>query len=139
MRWLAGFLLLLLLALQYRLWVGEGSLAEVEALRGEIVDQKAELKSLRTRNQAMEAEVQDLREGLDALEERARSELGMIKHGEVFLQVIEEPEPDRPGGTIASPDADAAPAHAGGDVLTKSQGGGGLARREVTGETTQEP
>jgi cell division protein FtsB len=91
MRWLAGILLLVLLGLQYRLWVGDGSLTQVQALKDEIIAQKAELKQLRTRNQALEAEVQDLREGLDALEERARSELGMIKHGELFLQVIEEP------------------------------------------------
>jgi len=91
MRWLVGILLLVLLALQYRLWVGDGSLAEVQALRGEVGAQKMELEQLRSRNQTLEAEVQDLRGGLDALEERARSELGMIKQGEMFLQVIEDP------------------------------------------------
>jgi cell division protein FtsB len=91
MRWLTVFLLLLLLWLQYRLWVGEGSLAEVNALRTEIAAQKDEIAQMQARNDALEAEVQDLREGLDALEERARSELGMIKEGEVFLQVIETP------------------------------------------------
>lgn len=95
MRWLAGILLLTLLGLQYRLWVGDGSLGEVQALRDEIAVQKVELKEMRARNQVMEAEVRDLHEGLDALEERARSELGMIKQGEMFLQVIEE-EPDAP-------------------------------------------
>ncbi|MEA3275211.1 MAG: cell division protein FtsB [Pseudomonadota bacterium] len=96
MRWLAAILLLLLLWLQYRLWVGEGSLAEVQALRQEIADQQVELGELHARNQVLEAEVQDLREGLDALEERARSELGMIKQGEVFLQVIEEQKETKP-------------------------------------------
>jgi len=91
MRWLTGILLLLLLALQYRLWIGDGSLAEVRVLRDEISAQKVELAELRARNQVLEAEVLDLQEGLDALEERARSELGMIKRGELFLQVIEEP------------------------------------------------
>ncbi len=91
MRWLLGLLLILLAALQYRLWVGDGSLAEVESLREEIQAQRAELEQLELRNQTLEAEVIDLREGLDALEERARSELGMIKQGEIFLQVIEEP------------------------------------------------
>jgi len=94
MRWFIGLLLLLLLALQYRLWAGDGSLAEVRALRDEINVQKAELAQLRARNQILEAEVIDLHEGLDALEERARSELGMIKRGELFLQVIEEPAED---------------------------------------------
>ena len=87
MRWLAGILLLLLLGLQYRLWVGDGSLEQVNALRAEIAAQEEELVALRERNQALAAEVQDLREGLDALEERARSELGMIKQGEIFLQI----------------------------------------------------
>ncbi len=96
MRWLAGILLLLLLALQYRLWIGDGSLAEVRVLRDEISAQKVELAELRARNQVLEAEVLDLQEGLDALEERARSELGMIKRGELFLQVIEEPADDSP-------------------------------------------
>jgi cell division protein FtsB len=91
MRWIAGILLVCLLVLQYRLWVGDGSLAEVHDLKEEIAAQKAELARLRTRNQALEAEVQDLRSGLDALEERARTDLGMIKQGETFLQVIEPP------------------------------------------------
>jgi cell division protein FtsB len=91
MRWIAGILLVCLLVLQYRLWVGDGSLAEVHDLKEEMAAQKAELARLRTRNQALEAEVQDLRSGLDALEERARTDLGMIKQGETFLQVIEPP------------------------------------------------
>jgi len=91
MRWFIGLLLLLLLVLQYHLWTDDGSLAEARALRDEIGAQKAELEQLRARNHVLEAEVLDLQEGLDALEERARSELGMIKRGELFLQVIEEP------------------------------------------------
>jgi cell division protein FtsB len=91
MRWIAGILLVCILVLQYRLWVGDGSLAEVQDLKEEIAAQKAELARLRSRNQALEAEVQDLRSGLDALEERARTDLGMIKQGETFLQVIEPP------------------------------------------------
>jgi cell division protein FtsB len=95
MRWIAGILLVCLLVLQYRLWVGDGSLAEVHALREEIAGQKAELAQLHARNQVLEAEVQDLRSGLDALEERARTDLGMIKPGEVFLQVIETPKEEK--------------------------------------------
>jgi cell division protein FtsB len=89
MRILILVFLLLLGWLQYRLWVGEGSLAEVTALRHEITAQGEELEKLRTRNRRLQAEVDDLRQGQDALEERARSELGMIKGGEIFLQVIE--------------------------------------------------
>jgi len=82
----------LLLFLQYRLWVGEGSLAEVSSLKREIEEQARELVQLKDRNRALEAEVEDLRNGLEAVEERARSELGLVKDGEVFYQVI-EPEP----------------------------------------------
>ena len=88
-RLLIGILLLTLVVLQYRLWVGEGSLAEVHALKEEISQQKAELEKLRQRNDALQAEVDDLKQGLEAVEERARSELGMIREGEVFYQVIE--------------------------------------------------
>ena len=94
MRILIGTLLVLFLWLQYRLWVGEGSLAEVHNLRQEIGRQQTELERLTQRNRVLEAEVLDLKTGLEALEERARTELGMIKEGELFYRVIEpEPEP----------------------------------------------
>jgi len=83
---------MLLILLQYRLWVGEGSLAEVNNLKKEIATQKLELEQLRQRNRALTAEVQDLKQGLDAIEERARSELGMIRKGETFYQIIEPEE-----------------------------------------------
>ncbi len=89
MRAVIGILFALLVLLQYRLWVGEGSLAEVHNLKEEIVTQQQELEQLRQRNRALAAEVQDLKHGLDAIEERARSELGMIRKGETFYQIIE--------------------------------------------------
>ncbi len=88
-RLLVAALVLTLLVLQYRLWVGEGSLAEVYTLRDEIARQKQELARLRQRNRALQAEVVDLKTGLDAIEERARSELGMIRKGEIFYQTVE--------------------------------------------------
>ncbi len=94
MRILIGTLLVIFLWLQYRLWVGEGSLAEVHNLQQEISRQQAELERLTQRNRVLEAEVLDLKTGLEALEELARTELGMIKEGELFYQVI-EPEPER--------------------------------------------
>lgn len=87
-----GVLIVLLLLLQYRLWVGEGSLAEVNNLKQEIAIQQQELKQLRQRNRALTAEVQDLKQGLSAIEGRARSELGMIRKGETFYQIIEPEE-----------------------------------------------
>ncbi|QIK37615.1 cell division protein FtsB [Caldichromatium japonicum] len=89
-----GLILVLLLPLamlQYRLWVGEGSLAELYSLQREIAFEQAELERLQNRNRALQAEVDDLRAGSEALEERARLELGMIKPGEFFIQVIEPP------------------------------------------------
>ncbi|MCF6354021.1 MAG: cell division protein FtsB [Candidatus Polarisedimenticolaceae bacterium] len=92
MRKIIGVLIVLLLLLQYRLWVGEGSLAEVNNLKQEIATQQQELAQLRQRNRALMAEVQDLKQGLTAVEERARSELGMIRKGETFYQIIEPEE-----------------------------------------------
>ena len=89
LRILTVMLLLIMITLQYRLWVGEGSLAEVHALQKEIELQKNELGKMRQRNLALQAEVSDLKKGLEAIEERARSELGMIRKDEVFYQVIE--------------------------------------------------
>ncbi|MEJ2455957.1 MAG: cell division protein FtsB [Candidatus Thiodiazotropha sp.] len=91
MRLLIALLLLLLIVLQYRLWVGPGSLAEVNNLKQEIAQLREELVGLRERNSALQAEVEDLRSGQSAIEERARSELGMIKEGETFYQVIQPP------------------------------------------------
>ena len=88
MRILIFTLVLLLAWLQYRLWVGEGSLAEIHALKADIARQTEELGRLRARNQSLAAEVANLKAGNEALEERARMDLGMIKPGEVFLQVI---------------------------------------------------
>ncbi len=90
MRLLILILVLLLGVLQYHLWVGDGSLAEVWGLRQDIEQQRAENERLRVRNQELEAEVRDLKQGLEAVEERARSELGMVREGETFYQIIEK-------------------------------------------------
>ena len=92
MRFLLALLLLIFLALQYRLWVGEGSYAEVRHLQREIANRKAELERMEKENQELRAEIEDLKKGLEAIQERARSELGMIKEGETYFQIV-EPEP----------------------------------------------
>jgi cell division protein FtsB len=81
-------LTVLLVVLQYPLWFGSGSVAEIHRLRQDIASQERENARLRDRNQALEAEVVDLKSGVHAIEERARSELGMIRHGETFYQVV---------------------------------------------------
>ena len=95
MRWVALVLIALIGLLQYRLWIGDGSVADLRDLRARIAETESELERLQTRNSALAAEVEDLRGGLDAIEERARSELGMIRRGEVYLQVVEKPEGPR--------------------------------------------
>ena len=91
-RWLTLVLIALLFGLQYKLWVGDGSLAEVWQLRQSLAEQRKENEQLAERNAALEAEVKDLKQGLDAIEERARAELGMIKDDEVFYQIVEPEE-----------------------------------------------
>ena len=82
-------LILLLLVLQYPLWFGNGSVIARWKLKQEIAAQHAENASLRTHNRALEAEVADLKQGLESAEARARAELGMVKKGESFYQIIE--------------------------------------------------
>jgi cell division protein FtsB len=91
MRWLVWLLLVLFIILQYKLWVGDGSLAEVWDMYRQVEMQKEENRRLRERNQTLEAEVQDLKQGLESIEERAREELGMVKENETFYQIIEDP------------------------------------------------
>lgn len=85
-------LVALLAWLQYRLWAGAGSEREVTALRAQVERQAHDNAGLRQRNDALAAEVEDLKSGEAAVEERARSELGMIKPGETFYRVVEPPQ-----------------------------------------------
>lgn len=84
-------LTILMVLLQYRLWLSHDGLPSLLRLHHQVEKQKIDNEKLVERNQVLAAEVQDLKSGLDALEERARSELGMVKPGETFFHVIEEP------------------------------------------------
>lgn len=95
MKLLFAGLLVLFITLQLTLWFGEGGLAEVRKLQQQIEQQQAENARLNERNAALEAEVKDFKQGLSAIEERARNELGMIKKDETFFQIIEEDKPDK--------------------------------------------
>ena len=88
MKILIGILIILLIGLQYKLWLGDGSLSEVVQLSRELDLQKEKLRLLEERNTILEAQVLDLQNGLDAFEEKARNDLGMIKQGETFIQLI---------------------------------------------------
>lgn len=89
MKWLIFILVILLIGLQSRVWVGENSMADVVRLEREIKTQQLENQRLRQRNDILANEVLALKSGLGAVEERAREDLGMIKEGETFYMVIE--------------------------------------------------
>ena len=89
MRVLAYILAGLVLALQYPLWIGKGSWTRVWDLDRQVEAQRATNVSLKQRNDALDADVRDLKEGTEAVEERARLELGMIRKDEIFYQVVE--------------------------------------------------
>ena len=88
MRWLRPLLIALIVLLQYPLWFGEGGWLKLWGLGGELAMQQELNGKLRVRNETLSAEVRDLKEARDALEERARGELGMIRSDEVFVRVV---------------------------------------------------
>lgn len=90
MNYVIALLLILLSILQYDLWIGKGSIQEVNQLETAVRLQKQENQQLKERNDALRAEVVDLKHGLEAIEERVRTELGMIRKDEIFFHVIEK-------------------------------------------------
>ena len=98
-RIVAGFLLTALLALQYRLWVSPDGMRDVWRLEKAISLQSEENDRLKERNSTLAAEVRDLKEGRAAIEERARTDLGMVGGNETFYQVV----PPSPGAAAATP------------------------------------
>lgn len=89
MRILIALLIILLALLQYKLWFQSGGVPNIFHLRRELLVQQEENKQLKLRNDILSAEVRDLKHGKSAVEDRARHELGMIKEGEVFYQILE--------------------------------------------------
>lgn len=89
MKWIALILVMILMTLQYRIWFGESSFREIKQQRERIATIKNENKNLALRNQKILAEINDLRHGTDAIEERARYQLGMIKKGEIFIRILD--------------------------------------------------
>lgn len=93
MKIIAVILAGLLVLLQYRLWFGSGSIPQVRQLEKFKQEQILDNNILRDRNRSLTAEVLDLKTGLEAIEERARTEMGMIKKGEVFYQIVNAQQP----------------------------------------------
>jgi cell division protein FtsB len=89
MRLLAVGLALVVALLQYPLWLGKGGWLRVWDLDRQVRSQHAANDKLRIRNAALDAEVRDLKQGLEAIEERARADLGMIRRDEIFFEVVE--------------------------------------------------
>ncbi len=89
---LIAFLLVLIAGLQYRLWLGDGGIREYREINQRIDELKHEAEQRAIRNAAVAADVNDLRDGEEAIEERARHDLGMIKTGETFVQIYDEVE-----------------------------------------------
>lgn len=91
MRLLTLVLAALIALIQYPLWMGKGSWLRVWEVDQQIRAQRATNNRLQARNNALDAEVRDLKQGLEAIEERARSELGMVRQDEIFFQIVEPP------------------------------------------------
>jgi cell division protein FtsB len=94
LRLFAVALLIAALALQYRLWLSDSGIREVRRLQNAVTAQTQQNVELKERNEQLAAEVKDLKEGLDAVEERARSDLGMVGANETFYQVVAPPPAD---------------------------------------------
>ncbi|HJW01886.1 MAG TPA: cell division protein FtsB [Azospira sp.] len=104
MRWLTLGLIALITLLQYPLWLGKGGWLRVWDVDRQLQQQKDANRKLEVRNAGLDAEVRDLKQGYDAIEERARFELGMVKQDEVFVQLPEK-APERPTPPPAIPAA----------------------------------
>lgn len=96
MKLLSFALLLLIVALQYPLWFGKASWLKVMQVEQEVAAAHANNLALQDRNNKLEAEVNDLKQGLEAIEERARSDLGMIKEGEILFHIVKSSYPKSP-------------------------------------------
>ena len=88
MRFITVILFVLLILLQYRLWFGKNSVSDYVALKDELSRQQADNEKLNQRNKLLYIDTDDLKSGTEAIEERARNELGMIKRGETFFHII---------------------------------------------------
>ncbi len=89
MKIIIAIIILLIIHFQYRIWIGDGSVAQIDAYQQRLDELKKQAEEKRQRNEALYAEVLDLRKGQEAIEERARDELGMIKEDETFFHVLE--------------------------------------------------
>ena len=125
MRWLAVSLLIVIGLLQHPLWLGKGGWLRVWDVDRQLRQQQAVNQQLQARNAGLDAEVRDLKQGYDAIEERARFELGMVRQDEVFVQIPDQPATEQ---TAVSGQGRAAivsaPRATGGNAPPTKPGGG---------------
>jgi cell division protein FtsB len=88
MKWVTALLLCLLVMLQYRLWAGKNSIPDYLSMQKEVLEQQRQNANLVQRNSLLKADIEDLKIGLEAAEERARNDLGLIKQGETFYRIL---------------------------------------------------
>jgi cell division protein FtsB len=88
MKWVTPLLLCLLVLLQYRLWFGKNSMPDYIGMQKEVREQARQNANLVQRNSLLKADIEDLKIGLEAAEERARNDLGLIKQGETFYRIL---------------------------------------------------
>lgn len=103
MKIIITILVVLFLFFQFKLWIGDDGIPDVMHLQKEVDTAKLEQERLKERNQALAAEVNDLKKGQDAVEERARNELGMIGQGETFYQIIKPADNNKKNSSSAGP------------------------------------
>jgi cell division protein FtsB len=125
LRWLAILFVLLIVALQYPMWLGKGGWLQVREL-GRLVNRQHEANGeLKARNDALDADVRDLKTGFEGIEERARSELGMIRPDEIFFQIQSDPavraKDDAPPAPLKNESATQPPTNETAPALLKSE------------------
>lgn len=101
MRWISLIFVVLILLLQYPLWLGKGGWLKVWDLDRQVEAQKQLNQQTQARNAVLDADVRDLKQGTEAVEERARSELGMVKRDEVFFQIVGNHPPSSPASSVS--------------------------------------
>ena len=101
MRWISLIFVVLILLLQYPLWLGKGGWLKVWDLDRQVEAQKQVNQQAQIRNTVLDAEVRDLKQGTEAVEERARSELGMVKRDEVFFQIVDNQPSSAPASAVS--------------------------------------
>jgi cell division protein FtsB len=113
LRWLALIFVALIVALQYPMWLGKGGWLQVRETERQLAEQREANAKLKARNEALDADVRDLKTGSEAIEERARSELGMIRNDEVFFQLQPPGAAPKvaPAPIVTAPGSKPAPRH----------------------------